>query len=354
VVTTNSARRTARHRLVIASLLTVVVVASLQTVAWADARLADPVLANQASPSGFPAGVSIYDSATLGQGDNPTGTITFRLFGPSDPTCSGAPLFTSTTSVAGNAYYTSGYFPAAVAGTYRWIASYSGDADNNPASSRCDDAGAAVMVGKRTPTLNAAASPVSGTGTITNTATLANGAGGSGPTGTLKFSLYGPNNLTCAGTPIFTSTSAVAGTGTHTSNSFTPTAPGSYQWVVSYGGDTNNFGAATICSDPANAVTVGASSTSPRLTVTPASVARGTQLTISWSDVTATPTDWLALYTAGAPNWSVVAWKYTGGSASGSVKVTVPWSAAPGTYEVRLFAQASYTRLATSSPITVS
>ena len=57
---------------------------------------ANPTLWNQASPSGFPAGGQIYDSVNLGGGVNPTGTLTFTLFGPDNPTCAGPPLFTTT------------------------------------------------------------------------------------------------------------------------------------------------------------------------------------------------------------------------------------------------------------------
>ena len=47
---------------------------------------------------------------------------------------------------------------------------------------------------------------------ITDTATL---SGGATPTGTITFNLYGPDNLTCAGAAIFTSTVLVNGNGTY-------------------------------------------------------------------------------------------------------------------------------------------
>jgi hypothetical protein len=86
------------------------------------------------------------------------------------------------------------------------------------------------------------------------------------------------------------------------------------------------------------------------LTASPLSVKPAGTLTVSWSNI-ATPTayDWVALYAAGAPDWAVKAWKYTGGARTGSTSLTVPWGTAPGTYEVRLFANNSYTRLGTVS-----
>ena len=60
----------------------------------------------------------------------PTGTITFTLFGPNNPTCTGAAIFTSTVPVAGNGVYPSAPFTATTPGTYNWVAAYSGDANN--------------------------------------------------------------------------------------------------------------------------------------------------------------------------------------------------------------------------------
>src|SRR6266404_4090892 len=55
-------------------------------------------------------------------------------------------------------------------------------------------------------------------GAITDTATL---AGGSSPTGTITFTLFGPNDATCASAPVFTSTVTVNGNGDYLSNPFT-------------------------------------------------------------------------------------------------------------------------------------
>jgi hypothetical protein len=219
------------------------------------ADAAESFLTNQASASGFPVGVLIFDVATLGRGDNPTGTITFTLYGPDDANCSRSPIFTSSKPVFGNGNYTSDSFTTKAAGAYQWVARYSGDANNTADLTACNDPGGRVLVGKRVPTLsNSASSSVSGT--IIDAATLGNGAGASGPTGTITFNLYGPDNPTCAGSPIFTSVETVAGNNFYTSETFRPSAPGSYQWVASYSGDANNQPATTICADPSGAVVV--------------------------------------------------------------------------------------------------
>ncbi|MFN2506217.1 MAG: DUF4214 domain-containing protein [Acidimicrobiales bacterium] len=221
-----------------------------------DAAATFTYLTGQASPSGFPAGADIYDSATLYYGVNPTGTITFTLFSPDNPTCAGAPIFTSTKPVTGNGYHTSDFVSSNRAGVYRWIASYSGDARNAPSATACGDPTQETTQAKRTPTLNATASSLSPAGVATDSATLGNGSGPAGPTGTITFKLYGPDNPMCGGTPLSTSTRAVAGNGVYVSDPVALTAPGTYVWVTSYSGDANNNRASTICSDPVQDVVV--------------------------------------------------------------------------------------------------
>ena len=72
---------------------------------------------------------------------NATGpqTVTFRLFGPSDPTCAAVPVFTSTAPLTNGTAHSATYTPLAP-GTYRWLATYDGDVNNAPVSGRCNDA----------------------------------------------------------------------------------------------------------------------------------------------------------------------------------------------------------------------
>jgi hypothetical protein len=335
-----------------------VVVAALVSTAAPAGAAAVPTLTNQASSSGWPVGVAISDSVTLGSGTSPTGTMTFSLYSPLDPTCSGAPLFTSTKAVNGNGYYASASFVTQLAGTYRWTAAYSGDANNYAVVTPCGLSSATVTVAKRTPTLSNAASPLSSAGGLSTKATL----NGANPTGTITFRLWGPNNMMCAGAPVFTTTAAVSGSGTYTSAPFTPSAAGTYQWVVNYGGDANNLWAGTTCADPASAVTVSSPVTSSpvppagvSIAATPTTVVRGGQLTVSWSGI-ASPTsgDWLALYRAGTSDYFYGVWAMTGAKASGSVTLTVPATTTPGDYNVRLFTNNTFQRIAISSNIAVS
>ena len=92
------------------------------------------------------------------------------------------------------------------------------------------------------------------------------------------------------------------------------------------------------------------------LTVSPTTIPAGGTVTATWSNI-ANPsaTDWLALYaSSGAPNSPPIAWRYTNGLASGNLPFDIPESAAPGaTYELRLWGNNIYIRLATSNTFTV-
>lgn len=103
-----------------------------------------PTIVATASPS-VGLGGTVSDTAVLAGGFKPGGTITFRLYGPADTTCTAAPVFTTPTPVATPTVST--IFRPATVGTYHWIATYNGDAANNPVSTHCGDPTAAVTVG---------------------------------------------------------------------------------------------------------------------------------------------------------------------------------------------------------------
>jgi len=113
--------------------------------------IGDPIIASPTITASATASVllgnAISDTATLTGGNIPTGTISFRLYGPNDASCQGAPVFTSSpVPVNGNGSYGSGPFTPVLPGTYFWIASYSGDANNNSAATACGLQNASVVV----------------------------------------------------------------------------------------------------------------------------------------------------------------------------------------------------------------
>jgi hypothetical protein len=210
------------------------------------------------------AGRPIFDSANLSGGSNPTGVITFSIYGPNDATCTTTPISTTATSVNGNGIYNSERSAPTAPGTYRLVAKYSGDANNHPAGpTPCDDVAEQVVVtDPAQPKLTSSVSQaVTIGGAIYDTAHL---SGGSDPSGTITFALHGPSDGRCTGEPIFTSTLAVAGNNDYTSQSFTPAAPGGYRWVVSYSGDSHNHPAGpTACGDSAELAIVRPTNITP-------------------------------------------------------------------------------------------
>jgi hypothetical protein len=88
--------------------------------------------------------VSLSDGATVSGGVNPTGTVTFNLFSSNTDCLTAAgsstgAVYTSPAETLSGGKATSGSFNATTAGTYEWVASYSGDANNAAASTKCGD-----------------------------------------------------------------------------------------------------------------------------------------------------------------------------------------------------------------------
>ena len=112
---------------------------------------AAPSLATQVAEPEVVVGDPVADTATLSGGAEPSGTITFDLFGPDDEDCSGPPVASSSHPVAGAGSYTSSATTPSAAGGYRYVARYSGDADNRPVSGACGDPNESVAVSAAEP-----------------------------------------------------------------------------------------------------------------------------------------------------------------------------------------------------------
>jgi Bacterial Ig-like domain (group 3) len=211
-----------------------------------------PTLSTTPSPSTITLGSStppsMTDSATLASGYTPAGSITFNLYAPDGTTVVDA----ETVTVSGNGTYSMpvGYtLPTlgTVTGTYQWVVSYSGDANNNGVVSSVGSE--PVPVHPSSPSLGTNASPgqvtlSSGSPPIlTDSATL---AGGFHETGTITFDPYAPGGVV----PIHTEIVSAGGNGSYTTPTgytlpTTGTVAGTYQWVATYSGDGNNNGVAS-------------------------------------------------------------------------------------------------------------
>ncbi|HSS31916.1 MAG TPA: hypothetical protein VLL27_01395, partial [Solirubrobacterales bacterium] len=204
---------------------------------------ASPLLTSVAASTIVPGPIS--DSATLASGFNPTGTLTFKAFGPENATCTGTAAFTKAVTVSGNKSYGSTDFPEPKIGSYRWTIEYSGDANNVAVSSPCNAANETSTVAKVPPALSVTTTNAAIGGAIASFAIF---GGGLQHSGQVVFRAYSPTDPTCAGTPAFASTVPVTSSNnTYASGQFTPPRAGSFRWTVSYSGDEKNAAETTPC-----------------------------------------------------------------------------------------------------------
>ena len=92
----------------------------------------------------------------------------------------------------------------------------------------------------------------------------------------------------------------------------------------------------------------------PTLSASPAVVTPTGSLTVAWTGIaTPTVTDWVGAYAVGTVDTNYVARVNTTGQSSGNTALALPGVAA-GTYELRLFANNTFTRLAVSNGFTVA
>ena len=240
---------------------------------------AQPTIATTASAATQLGAEQLTDVVTVSGRVSPqdSATVDFQLFGPDDATCEGTPVFESLDvpyPAAGEPVSSAAFTPT-TPGTYRWTASYSGDANNNPVAGACNDPNEDVVVTKANPTIETVASDdiVLGVGLLSDTATvsgLVNPQAGA----TIDFRLYGPDDTTCSNTPIFTSLGVTypAAGGTVSSAPFLPEVSGTYRWVASYSGDAYNNPVAGACNDAnENVVVEEPGANAPELPATGAS-----------------------------------------------------------------------------------
>ncbi len=200
-------------------------------------------------------GNSVSDTATLGgtatQPANPVinltgtggaaagGTITFKLYGPNN--CTTLAYTSAAVAVSGNGPYNSPdpQFTPAAAGTYHWVAVYSGNLPNNSGTTHnatCADTNEDVVVTTVPSSLSTAQAWLPN-----DSATVSATAGGN-LAGTVKFKLYASS--TCTGSSIYSEDKAVSGASPQTvstnNQNVTATATNNYAWSVEY--DSTNSG----------------------------------------------------------------------------------------------------------------
>ncbi len=171
----------------------------------------------------------------------PTGTVTFNLYNNSGGT--GTPLFTDTETLDNGTIGSKNFTPSTV-GTYYWYVTYNGDSNNYSETVASSPPITITQAIARIET--EAQPPEAQLGTVIDDMAFVTGHN---PTGTVTFELF--SNSTASGDPLFVDTEMLSG-GVATSQGFIPTSTGTYYWVATYNGDTNN----TSAPSPSNGETV--------------------------------------------------------------------------------------------------
>lgn len=197
----------------------------------------------------------ISDTATLGGASaDAGGTLTFSLFSEAGcPADSEVDTGLDPVQVDGPGDYNSGDVTPTSVGTYYWTVEYSGDPNNEGASTACGDPNETSVVMK-------SASQVSTAQSFFPQDTVSVTGGSEVPTGDVTFSLY--DNATCTGTPIYSETTPLSN-GTAGTNNTTDrvSASGTYRWVVQYPGDDTHEAATSPCGKEISTLTVNDNAT---------------------------------------------------------------------------------------------
>lgn len=193
------------------------------------------------------------------------GTITFKLYGPGD--CTTLAYTSAAVTVSGNGTYNTPnpQFVPTAAGTYHWVAEYSGSSPNTNATSHnttCTDANEDVVVNTVASSMTTAQTWVPN-----DSATISAPAGSGNLAGTVSFTLYSTSD--CTGTalygPVTRDVDGASPQTVSTSNSTAVSASGSFSWKVAY--DSTNLAQEDIspkCHETSSlTITNGGTVTSP-------------------------------------------------------------------------------------------
>jgi len=220
---------------------------------------ASPTITTTLSATSITVGGSVSDSSTLSNFYKASGTVTYEFFTGS--TCTG-----TATAVGTPVTVTNGVVPNSAsqafnsAGSFGWNAVYSGDANNNGATSACEPL--TFIMFSPTITTSLSATSISLGGSVTDSATLSNffQAGG-----TVAYTLF--SGGTCAAPGSVVSTVTVTNGIVPNSRAVIFNATGSFSFQAVYSGDTNNNGATSAC-EPLTVI-VGAAIATTLSTTTP-------------------------------------------------------------------------------------
>ncbi len=187
-----------------------------------------PTIATKLSAESVTVGATVHDSATLTGATADAGA------------CTDNPQDAGTKTVTNGDVPDSDPITFNNAGTFYWQAVYSGDANNDGATSACQSE--ILVVNKNQSAISTVPNLIpNDDATVSG---LTDDAGG-----TVVFNLYSPSDATCSETPAYTQTVDVTGNGTYstTNTTFIAKAAGTWRWQVTYSGDANNESSTSQC-----------------------------------------------------------------------------------------------------------
>jgi len=200
---------------------------------------AKPTIATTLSANPVDVGSTVHDSATLTSAtSNAGGTVTYTVY--TNDTCTNGARDAGTVNVTNGVVPDSNGLLFDTAGDFYWQAVYSGDTNNNGATSACTSEH--LVVNKLQPSVSTAQNLIPN-----DDFTLSGATSNAG--GTITFNLYAPSDATCSGTPALTQTVNVSGNGTYstTNTTFIASTEGTWRWESTYSGDGNNQSATSSC-----------------------------------------------------------------------------------------------------------
>ena len=204
----------------------------------------NPTIATTLSASTVNIGDAVHDSSSLsGASSNAGGTVTYHAYAGAN-TCSGTDLLNSQKTVSGGVVPDSDPITFNAAGSYSFQAVYSGDGNNNGATSVCSTEQLLVKTNPSIGTTLSATSVDVGS-TVHDSATLSGETADAG--GTVTYTVYTNSACTAGARPAGTVT--VTGGSVPDSNPLAFNTAGTFYWQAVYTGDTKNNGATSACTD---------------------------------------------------------------------------------------------------------
>ncbi len=286
-----------------------------------------------ASATSLTAGGSVTYTATVTPGTSgaskASGTVAFQDGGSTISGCSAQPLTAGSSSTTATCTVS---YPNP--GSHSITASYGGDGNFSGSSSQATTV--TVNPGtttSTTTTLAASATSLTAGGSVTYTATVTPGSGGTGePSGTVAFQDGGSTISGCGAQPLTAGSSSSTATCTVSYPN-----PGSHSITASYGGDTNFSGS----SSQATTVTVNpgtTTSTTTTLAASATSLTAGGSVTYTatvtpGSGGTGEPSGTVAFQDGGSPISGCSAQPLTAGSSSSTATCTVSYPN-PGSHSI--------------------